>query len=242
AVTNGSAAWSGGSGTYAPDNLNPTANYTPSAAEVAAGTVTLTLTVTGTQNECNGAQVSEDVTLTISLNSNDLSLDPSYTYCEYDLPDSIAFDGDLGYTVNWYLDNSKTNLAGTNVIKLPTETTTYFLTQSINGECESSPVEVEIELSSCLIDTPTAFTPDGDNYNDRWIIPNLDEYYPNNIVRIYNRWGELLYQSEAGQYNKQPWDGYFNNKVVPVASYYYFIEYNNGTGKTLNGVVSVIIK
>jgi len=36
--------WSGGAGTYAPDAVTLTADYTPSAAEITAGTVTLTLT------------------------------------------------------------------------------------------------------------------------------------------------------------------------------------------------------
>lgn len=57
------AVWSGGNGTYTPNNttLNPT--YTPSAAERAAGTVTLTLTTTG-----NGlcTQVTDQVIITIT--------------------------------------------------------------------------------------------------------------------------------------------------------------------------------
>ncbi len=37
----GSATWSGGTGTYAPNNTTLNAVYTPSAAEITAGTVTL---------------------------------------------------------------------------------------------------------------------------------------------------------------------------------------------------------
>ena len=39
--------WSGGTGTFTPNNTTLTASYKPSAAEMAAGTVTLTLTTTG---------------------------------------------------------------------------------------------------------------------------------------------------------------------------------------------------
>ncbi|HMN04495.1 MAG TPA: gliding motility-associated C-terminal domain-containing protein [Flavobacteriales bacterium] len=54
------AVWSGGAGTYSPGNTSMTATYTPTAAEVAAGYVTLTLTTTG-----NGlcTPVSDQVTL-----------------------------------------------------------------------------------------------------------------------------------------------------------------------------------
>jgi gliding motility-associated-like protein len=44
--------WSGGSGTFTPSPASLTASYTPSAAEVIGGTVTLTLTSTGNVN-CN---------------------------------------------------------------------------------------------------------------------------------------------------------------------------------------------
>ena len=55
--------WTGGAGSYNPNNTNLTANYTPSAAEIAAGQVTLTLTTTG-----NGTclPVSDQVTIFIS--------------------------------------------------------------------------------------------------------------------------------------------------------------------------------
>ncbi len=44
--------WSGGSGTYNPDNADPAAVYTPSAAEAAAGTVTLTYTANDPTGTC----------------------------------------------------------------------------------------------------------------------------------------------------------------------------------------------
>jgi hypothetical protein len=46
------AVWSGGTGTYAPNNATLNAVYTPSAAERTAGTVTLTLTTVG-NGTCN---------------------------------------------------------------------------------------------------------------------------------------------------------------------------------------------
>ncbi|NVO01257.1 MAG: PKD domain-containing protein [Bacteroidetes bacterium] len=59
----GGAIWSGGTGTYNPNNTTLNANYTPSAAEVAAGTVSLTLTTTG-NGSCNPS--SDIITITIN--------------------------------------------------------------------------------------------------------------------------------------------------------------------------------
>src|SRR5690606_9778584 len=46
----GGGAWSGGAGAYSPDNTTLNATYTPTAAEIAAGTLTLTLSSTGNGN------------------------------------------------------------------------------------------------------------------------------------------------------------------------------------------------
>ncbi|ABG59172.1 CHU large protein, possible SAP or adhesin AidA-related protein [Cytophaga hutchinsonii ATCC 33406] len=52
--------WSGGAGTFVPNNTTKNATYTPTAAEIAAGSVTLTITTTGT-TPCN--QQSDKVTI-----------------------------------------------------------------------------------------------------------------------------------------------------------------------------------
>ncbi|MBK7247189.1 MAG: gliding motility-associated C-terminal domain-containing protein [Flavobacteriales bacterium] len=64
-VVNGAtgATWSGGAGTYNPNNTTLNAVYTPSAAERTAGTVTLTLTTTG-NGLCNA--VNDQVTYLIT--------------------------------------------------------------------------------------------------------------------------------------------------------------------------------
>ncbi len=99
------------------------------------------------------------------------------------------------------------------------------------------------DTSECLpfYVIPSAFTPDGDLTNDFWEIPNLDDRFPKNVVYVYNRWGNLVFQSEAGKYNEVPWDGTFNGNILPVASYYYVIEPNDGVSEGLKGVVSIVI-
>jgi len=52
-----------------------------------------------------------------------------------------------------------------------------------------------------------AFTPDGDGKNDIFM-KGYD-------VRIYNRWGQLLYEGIDG------WDGTFNGEPLPGATYFY---------------------
>lgn len=59
-----SALWSGGNGTFAPDANTLNALYTPSADEIAAGTVTLTLTTNDPDGPCVAA--SDNMTITIN--------------------------------------------------------------------------------------------------------------------------------------------------------------------------------
>ena len=69
----------------------------------------------------------------------------------------------------------------------------------------------------------TGFTPNGDGVNDVWEIDRIDDY-PNCVVEIYNRWGEQLFRSVG---YAQKWDGEYNNKPLPVGTYYYVIELND---------------
>ena len=179
---------------------------------------------------------------TISINVNSLpstpSLNTNYVICNDPLPAYVNLD--YSQVLNWYSDIAKTISIGTDSIPTTSETTTYYVSQTING-CEGAITPVDIEISDCLIDVPTAFTPDGDNVNDTWQLVDLDNYFPKNIVTIYSRWGELLYTSPEGDYESFPWDGKLNDEVLPVGSYYYFIDYNDESGKKVNGVVTIIL-
>jgi len=48
--------------------------------------------------------------------------------------------------------------------------------------------------------------------------------FPDCLVEVYSRWGELLFQSNG---YKVPWDGRYNGGLVPVGTYYYVIELND---------------
>jgi gliding motility-associated-like protein len=116
--------------------------------------------------------------------------------------------------------------------------TSYFVQQSVN-DCPGIPANITISIDPCDIIIPTAFTPDGDDVNDDWQILHLDEVYPNNIVSVYNRWGNKLFESTIGSYSQQPWDGRFDGKELPVASYYYIIE-TTDSSEPLKGIVSIV--
>jgi gliding motility-associated-like protein len=88
---------------------------------------------------------------------------------------------------------------------------------------------------SCLV-IPQVITPNNDGYNDEWVIKNID-IYPNAEVKIYTRWGKLIYRTRNISAN--PWDGRFNGKLMPTDSYHYILLLNDGS-EPRSGVISVI--
>ena len=165
-------------------------------------------------------------------------------YCSHDEKDSMRAEGSGG-AITWYI-NQLQQVYGSGEYAMPeniTGSTVYYITETING-CESEPSEININILECDITLPTAITPDGDGLNDTWEIPNLDAAYPDNIVRVYNRWGSLIFEhnsSQKGPYNNNPWDGTISGEVLPVGSYYFVIDLNNEAEETKNGAVTIIL-
>ncbi len=97
--------------------------------------------------------------------------------------------------------------------------------------------------SQCL-EIPTGFSPNQDGTNDYFEIgiiePSsqvLQELYPDIVVEIFNRWGEMLFRSEKGY--PSPWDGTYKGRNLPVDSYYFVIDLNNGT-KPVVGNITIV--
>lgn len=70
-------------------------------------------------------------------------------------------------------------------------------------------------------------SPNGDNLNDYLVFDEVNEYAHNKLV-IYNRWGNIVYQTED---YKNDWDGTSNGRStinredkLPTATYFYYLE------------------
>lgn len=92
-----------------------------------------------------------------------------------------------------------------------------------------------ITIAKKSIVIPNVFSPNGDNINDTWVVRGLVEY-ESCRVEIYNRYGQLLFQSVG---YKQPWDGTFKGQPMPVATYYYIINLKPGEAP-LSGSVTLL--
>lgn len=116
-----------------------------------------------------------------------------------------------------------------------TETITITLTATENG-CTLSD-QMTIFISDELF-IPNMFSPNGDDVNELWVIEGIEEY-PNNSVRIYDRWGQEVFQS-TGYSLKKAWDGKLRSGVVTEGVYYYIIQLNDGSEEIMKGSITVI--
>ncbi|MDE3254425.1 MAG: gliding motility-associated C-terminal domain-containing protein [Bacteroidota bacterium] len=77
---------------------------------------------------------------------------------------------------------------------------------------------------------PSGFTPNNDGINDR-IRPILIGYSKLNYFSIYNRWGELIFNSKN---INDSWDGTYKDQKCEMGTYYYIISVTDKNNKTDN--------
>jgi len=65
----------------------------------------------------------------------------------------------------------------------------------------------------------------------------MKELYPSMEIKIFNRWGELVWRSEKGY--PKPWDGRSNGSALPLDSYHYIVDLHNGS-KPFIGNVTIV--
>ena len=81
-------------------------------------------------------------------------------------------------------------------------------------------------------------TPNGDRAHDTLEIDGL-ENFPDNTIRIYNRWGVLVYTTNAYDTEGNVFDGSSQGRVtiteergLPVGTYFYILDYKDAAGNT----------
>lgn len=88
--------------------------------------------------------------------------------------------------------------------------------------CGSLSDETEVILKPCMCFTyiPNAFTPGTDQVNDNFK-PSLNCSPVQYLLQIYNRWGNLVYQTTDAN---SGWNGLYNNEPCPVDVYAWKLE------------------
>jgi gliding motility-associated-like protein len=183
--------------------------------------------------DSNSCQADSTVTLTEPDLLN-ISFDITQPFCP-DKPDGeirLTVTGGIAgndYMYNW--SNSSSDKNNSNILP-----GLYRVTVSDQNRCsKTDSIQLKPENQICLI-IPEAFSPNGDLINDVWNIGNID-LYPQAVVMVYNRWGQALWRSDRGY--PQPWDGKSKGHLLPLESYHYAIDLNNGS-KVFVGTITIV--
>lgn len=120
----------------------------------------------------------------------------------------------------------------------PTATTTYTLAVTAANGCVSTDDAVVTVIPYC-VKVMNAFTPNGDGFNDRWLVTNGASCSQQIIAKVFNRYGELVYSND--NYNND-WDGKYKGKPVADGTYYYVLQFRliNGNSIPVKGDVTIL--
>ncbi len=143
--------------------------------------------------------------------------------------ESVFFNATGGVTYLWKPATFLTNPNVPNPVGIYPDTARLTYTvfvESASGCKGSDDIEVRVVGQPTLF-VPNAFTPNGDGLNDI-LAPITVGYRTLKFFRIFNRWGQMVYNSET---LGRGWDGYYGGKLAEVGVYYYVLSTTDRTGK-----------
>jgi gliding motility-associated-like protein len=114
----------------------------------------------------------------------------------------------------------------------------------INGCTDEDEIKIQMRKSRDIF-IPNIFSPNDDGYNDFFTIYTNDRQVKNiSSFRIFNRWGELMFDANNFQANDfgSGWDGTFKGKPMKPGVFIYMaeIEFIDGRVQLFNGDVTLV--
>ena len=109
--------------------------------------------------------------------------------------------------------------------------------QTDDNSCQEANIKIVVFQDKPLT-IYNGISADGDGHNDYFRIESI-ERYPVNNLKIFNRWGVLVYEKDGYRNDTEPFDGHSNGRAtisagskLPQGTYYYILEYQDSVGQT----------
>jgi gliding motility-associated-like protein len=234
-------------------NTNPNVTFsyswTPSSAIVSGANAATVIASPGTSQylylyavASNGCEITDSVFVNV------ITIDPSLLSASA-VPDTVPPGGATvalignapdGYTTTWLPSSSVANPDALETSAFVNQNTTFYFVAT-DGYCiDTVPIIVRTYEVFCIepfVFIPNAFSPNGDGNND--ILFVRGNYIENMIFRIYNRWGEMVFESKDKNIG---WDGVFKGKLCEpdVYDYYLDVECVGGFNNLITGNVTIV--
>lgn len=177
-----------------------------------------------------GCSVSKEITTTVNQKPSIVINQPSKAFIgqTIDLTSPLVTKGSTHFTKvgYWFDDKMRNKLDNPDKI---TKSGKYYISLSNLSGCDVVG-EVEVELvSEPKIIVPTAFTPLKSTNNK--LFPFIDGIQKLVSFRVYNKWGNLVYETSSAK-DSDGWDGTYKNNLQPFETYSWFAEGISRIGKT----------
>lgn len=225
--------WDFGDGTSDSVNLEPAHTYSN------PGTYTITLTVIDS-NTCN---ISDQFKRTITVLENGKA-DFSYTFDA--CTNLVQFTTSAhGPEYLWILgDGDSSSSKSFQHVYPPSGSYEIWFYENPGTLCADSVKKVlnTNDPSNRSLLVPNVFTPDGDGYNDEYCLQGFTPGCDSIHLYIYNRWGELVFETDKID---DCWDGSVlnRNRKHPPGTYFYILDVFYGDTKKddrISGTISLI--
>jgi len=204
---------------------------------LAPGDYTVFVTdVNGCENQADFTITQPD-TLQVILTSPIILL-PDFNISEYQGEDG-SIDGQVSGGTQPYLYSWAPDLEGPEdtiftITGLTAETYCLEVTDAngcVSGQC------IELVEPQTLT-LPNGASPNGDGLNDGLIIQGL-EAFPDNAVKVFNRWGDVVFE-QTDYANSDPWRGEGTNGDVPDGTYFVILTVSeDGGDRQLSGYLEL---
>jgi len=158
--------------------------------------------------------VPETDPLTITVNDTTICKNSEATL------NGLGAGGTAPYTYLWTGPTVLTVVNDSTSSAKPASTTTYYV--NLTDNCNEIVLDsLKVTVENCELNPGNAFSPNGDGLNDFFKVDFI-EFYPNNTVFIFNRWGNTVYEKTA--YNNE-----WNGDGLPSGTYFYVIDPGDGS-------------
>lgn len=151
------------------------------------------------------------------------------------LGDSILLDPMITFpvdSISWTPTTAVSSPQSPVTMVSPEQTTVYTLTVVSRGGCEAR-YSVEVRVDRRLpVFAPTAFSPNGDEVNDTYLLNFGPQVREVTGFQIYDRWGALVHDDPTNG-----WDGTFNGGEAAVGVYVFtaILQLVDGTERAVAG-------
>ena len=222
------------------------------------GTQSINYTMTIFINDVNDLPASADIEITMDANtvytfsSNQLVYSDSegdlfagFLITQLPADGQLFFNGFAANTNTLYTDFSLVSFEpATDESGMPYTIFNFIVRDDRDGD--SGIYSATINVRELPEEEPAAliisegFSPNADFINDYWHIEGIN-FYKDNVVVIYNRWGNPVRTIEGYSNESNPWRGESDQSAfgskVPVGSYFYVINLGDGSAPIQGYVV-----